>query len=140
MTTKTHSRRHKWAALAGLCTIAAVLAACDQQEERAERASTLFDAALDQLSGQQAPTPPGSRLEQAKVEDRAIAGKLAGGETVTTAAVAPARFAIGSIIAKPIEVAAIEQQTLEEEIDAVVAAEPQPIFEGTEDSADDTIA
>lgn len=129
MTDHRHKSWRNRAALVAIMSIGITAAACDSPEERTERATGLVDAALEQLQGKAPSTASGSSLERASVEDRAIAGILSGGSgrSNSTTAVTPARYVIGSIIAKPVEIAEIEEQAFAEEMEAVVAAEPQPI-------------
>lgn len=85
---------------AGAVVMALSLAACDQVEERQSRANQLLDAVIDQLEASE--TSGGlSALELATPEDRAVAGVLsaAANRDINTG---PQRFAVGSIIAKPL--------------------------------------
>lgn len=75
------------------------LAACDQQETRQKRATTLFDAAIEQFqSGGALP----SGLQSVSSDQRAIAGKITE-RFVPQATMRQARFAIGSVVCKPKE-------------------------------------
>lgn len=71
------------------------LAACDQVDERTERARTLADAVQGQLRGDTDPA-----LDQVRPIDRALAGRM---KTEADAAVTGerARYVVGAIIAKP---------------------------------------
>ncbi|MEM9669377.1 MAG: S8 family peptidase [Pseudomonadota bacterium] len=107
------------------------VSACDLQEERAERANTILDAALQQIAGEQPSGTPGRLLERLTVQERAVSGirKAAAGET-DVYGVQPSRFAIGSIIAKPRAIVAMEEAVLSEEIRAAVqSVEPETTAE-----------
>lgn len=109
------------------------LAACDQRAERAERAHKIVDAALDQLSGNAGPPEaPGSRLERASLEDRAFAGQLIQVAATPEDTTRNARFAVGSIIAKPIEIVSLERQTMSEEMEAIASSEPDAFADETD--------
>ena len=89
-----------------------VLAACDQQGTRLERARELADATLDQISGRAVVEPDAEKtLMTASVMDRAIAGTLINDMAVQSVG-EKSMFAIGSIIAKPkdIQPAAIAEE------------------------------
>ncbi|MEM0986993.1 MAG: S8 family serine peptidase [Pseudomonadota bacterium] len=82
-----------------LCGIAGlVLSACDQRNERVDRARSAVEGAVEQILGQ---TPPPAPIELVPVEDRAFAGAEMQDPVITTADLPPARFVVGSIIAKP---------------------------------------
>tara|TARA_R110001599_G_scaffold18744_5_gene72540 strand:+ start:80 stop:2389 length:2310 start_codon:yes stop_codon:yes gene_type:complete len=99
-------------AIGAVVTSFLLLAACDQQDTRLERARELADATLDQISGR-AVVEPGAEqtLLAASVADRAIAGTVVN-EIAFKAESERARFAIGSIIAKPKD---IQTASLDEE-------------------------
>jgi len=86
-----------------LCGLFAVtLAACDQQQERADRASGLAWSVIDQLLGNESETAAEDRLRAVDVEDRAMAGMIQPQSVDAPAGDRPAnRFVIGSIVAKP---------------------------------------
>ncbi|MEM7768377.1 MAG: S8 family serine peptidase [Pseudomonadota bacterium] len=94
------SIRFRWM-LAPTLLLAFALSACDQRSERVDRARTVIDGAIEQALGE---TPPPDAMESVAVEDRAFAGTVMAEEVFTTAAIPPARFAVGSIIAKPRDV------------------------------------
>ncbi|MEQ9436737.1 S8 family serine peptidase [Hyphomonas sp.] len=99
-------------AIGAVVTSLLVLAACDQQNTRLDRARELADATLDQISGR-AVVEPGAEqtLLAASVMDRAIAGTVVN-EIAFQAESERAMFAIGSIIAKPrdIESVAVDEE------------------------------
>ncbi|MEO0548699.1 MAG: S8 family peptidase [Pseudomonadota bacterium] len=86
-----------------LCGLFAVtLAACDQQQERADRASGLAWSVIDQLLGNESETAAEDRLRTVSVEDRAMAGMIQPQSVEAPTSGRPAnRFVIGSIVAKP---------------------------------------
>ncbi|MEL7481285.1 MAG: S8 family serine peptidase [Pseudomonadota bacterium] len=133
MAHKTLWQAQPWLKFASVMALATALASCDQPAERAERAHTVVDAALDQIRGSAPPARPGSRLDQVSIEDRAFASRTLEPEADDRL---PAKFAVGSIIAKPIQLVAIEAETLQEEISAVVAEEPDA-YESAADTDDD---
>ena len=111
------------AALASLL----VLAACDQQGTRLERARELADATLDQISGRAVVEPGADQtLLAASVMDRAIAGTLVN-DIAFQAESEKAMFAIGSIIAKPKDI----QTVAFDEEDALMMEEDE-LFEEVE--------
>jgi serine protease len=78
------------------------LAACGQPEERVERAGQLGQAVIDQITGKDAaPADPQAALKRARIEDRALAGKLQPTFLPALPTAGERRFAIGSIVAKP---------------------------------------
>lgn len=110
-----------------------ILASCDQQDTRLERARELADATLDQLSGRtvvepKAPPP----IELADVADRAIAGTLLNDMAFETAGERP-MFAVGSIIAKPKELPPPEAMAVVED-DSVFLEDPELLEEMTEEA------
>ncbi|MFT5931727.1 MAG: serine protease, partial [Hyphomonas sp.] len=122
LTMKT-TRLAAGAALASLL----VLAACDQQGTRLERARELADATLDQISGRAVVEPGADQtLLAASVMDRAIAGTLVN-DIAFEAESERAKFAIGSIIAKPKDI----QTVAFDEEDALMMGEDE-LFEEVE--------
>lgn len=102
----------------GLAIASLGLAGCDQQEERKDRASTLYDSVIAQLENPNGPQV--SALESATPEERALAGAL----TQTARAQIETerkRIAVGSIIAKPRVV---------EQMQAVVRAKSRSVAPG----------
>ncbi|MEL7454322.1 MAG: S8 family peptidase, partial [Pseudomonadota bacterium] len=124
-------------AMASLFALTLGLAACDQQEERAERASNLLEATIDQLQGSAPPRPVGPTIERVSLDDRALAGVLQTASDTPSTPIGRAKFAIGSIIAKPVAVAAIEKEAYDAELDAVLAAEPSQAIQEPSPSADE---
>lgn len=94
-------------AIGAVVTSFLVLAACDQQSTRLDRARELAGATLDQISGR-AVVEPGAQqtLLAASVMDRAIAGSVVN-EIAFQAESERAMFAIGSIIAKPKDIESV---------------------------------
>ncbi len=80
------------------------LAACDQADERIDRLQQIGDGVLEQLSGGAGPGGP-TALEAAPVEARAFAGKLEESSPVQTASLGARKFVVGSIVAKPRNIA-----------------------------------
>jgi len=78
-----------------------VLGGCDQRSERMDRARTVIDGAIDQASGD---TPPEDPMAGVPVEARAFGVASVAAPAREEAGLPPARFAIGSIIAKPRDV------------------------------------
>lgn len=74
------------------------LSACDQREERTQRAQDLGGAVWDQLTGADVPTA--NNLADVPIEARAMAGRLEAASSIEEPPVA-ARYLIGSIVAKP---------------------------------------
>lgn len=114
-----------------------MLAACTEREDRVERASDLASEAMKQINGRKVDkTDRRSPLERARVDERAVAGTLRNDMTIRTAS-ASSKYAVGSIVAKPVEVLEVplalvsapelneEDIDLEEEI--VVSEEPAPM-------------
>jgi serine protease len=114
-------------AIGAVVTSFLLLAACDQQNTRLERARELADATLDQISGR-AVVEPGAEqaLLAASVMDRAIAGTVIN-EIAFHAESEHALFAIGSIIAKPKDI----QTSILDEEDALLFDEEE-FFEEVE--------
>ncbi|MEH6409423.1 MAG: S8 family serine peptidase [Hyphomonas sp.] len=117
-------------AIGALVTSFLVLAACDQQNTRLERARELAGATLDQISGR-AVVEPGAEqtLLAASVMDRAIAGTVVN-EIAFQAENERAMFAIGSIIAKPKDIVSV---ALDEE--DVLFMEDEEFFDEVEPDA-----
>ncbi|MEM1164281.1 MAG: hypothetical protein AAGJ28_25420, partial [Pseudomonadota bacterium] len=88
-----------WTAFAGASLLA--LSGCDRTEERIDRAGSVFDAAIDQISGTETADPNATDMASVPLDARAFAG----GDLVQAEAFVSDRpqalFAIGSIIAKP---------------------------------------
>jgi serine protease len=111
----------------------ALLAACDQREERVDRASGLYDAVREQVAeevlGQDISRSP---MERASVDERALGGAsmLPMPELQPASVPNTARFAVGSIIAKPAAISVIEEIEAAEplEMSAVpVVIDDQPL-------------
>ncbi len=95
--------RHRPAAAAAMALLSGLaLVACDQLGTRAERARELADATGKQVSGETIVDGNPSPLTAASTADRALAGTVLA-EFNVEAEEAP-RFAIGSIIVKPLGV------------------------------------
>jgi len=118
MTSKRNIVRNALIAATGVVFMAGTLAACDEQDTRKTRVEGLLDDVVDQLAGDEnSETPavaPPSRLEAAAPADRAIAGRLSE-EARAAISAERKRFAIGSIVAKPLAVDALlaEAEALE---------------------------
>lgn len=134
------------AALAGLLLVAA----CDQQGERLERAREIADASLKQITGETVVEKARAQdpMRSVPVEARAIAGKVVSditGEETTHAA-----FAVLSVIAKPADIPPAESMAeiadgdlyLEDEsvLADVMAEEPPPAAEAGEEGAGSPMA
>jgi len=125
MMKRPFERRLKLAAtcVAGL----ALLAGCDQREDRIERAKTLAEVSLDQINGKRIEKADNrSALERAEVGQRALAGTLRNDMNVRIAA-EQSRFAVTSIVAKPIEFETIEEDAFIEPEGPEV--EPEPMLD-----------
>lgn len=86
--------------LSGIAVAALGLSACDQREERLQRAQELGGAVLDQITGNET-GDTARNLRDVPIEARAMAGTMAS-PVENDAAPAPAsRYVIGSIVAKP---------------------------------------
>lgn len=101
-----------------------ILASCDQTDIRLERARHLADAAIEQVSAGGDPEEALS-MEAVPVESRALSGQIMA-ETIYERRVLPSRFAVGSIIAKPLELAT-EEAAVPVAADPVIA--PPPVLE-----------
>ena len=100
-----------------------LLAACDQQsEERADRASGVVEAAIDQISG--SGEPGGERrsaMKRASLVERALAGQIRS-EVEVDPETLRSRFAVGSIIAKPRELEMVPLMAIESAPELVMEA------------------
>ncbi len=96
--TDRRMRRVILSALAGT----ALLAGCDQVTERLDRAKDVAETSAGQISGETIVDPGARNLETASTADRALAGTVMA-EFVVDEEERPL-FAIGSIIAKPIDI------------------------------------
>lgn len=87
--------------LTGICavTLGLGLAACDQQDTRKQRASTLFDGVIAQLEESENPNSV-SALDRATPQERAVAGALSNAARARIETERK-RVAVGSIIVKP---------------------------------------
>jgi len=101
-------RRVILSALAGT----ALLAGCDQITERIERATEIAETSAGQISGETVVDPSARNLEIAATADRALAGTVMA-EFVVDDEERP-MFAVGSIIAKPKDIAQEESVVFEE--------------------------
>lgn len=109
---------------------ALVFAACDNAGERTERVQDLADAAMEQLSGEGG-APAESAMERASLSERALAGVIQEEAEFVPATARTSRFAVGSIIAKPREIAIEEPMALRSE-PAPMAAPPRLELDPTE--------
>ncbi|MEM9739745.1 MAG: S8 family serine peptidase [Pseudomonadota bacterium] len=114
---------------------AAFLVACDQTDERIERAGAVVEAAIGQVSGEQAPAPSGTDMASVPLDARAFAGGELVQAEVFSQDQPQALFAIGSIIAKPrdlpplptpTEALIMQSPELEEEIRSLSVEEAAP--------------
>lgn len=106
----------KYRLLGALLASAAMIAACDQREERVDRATSLYDAVREQVAeealGQDISRSP---LERASIDERSIGGaQLLEVSTEAVSDEESPRFAVGSIIAKPAALGVIEAIEAEE--------------------------
>ncbi len=98
--------------LALTLTATFMLAACDQVGTRIERAKEIVEASGDQISGKDVIVSDGTRnLETASVEARALAGTVLAQMNIDPEE--RPMFAIGSIIAKPIDIPPVPVEALE---------------------------
>ena len=110
-----------------------LLVGCSNHEERIERAGDLASAAMKQINGRKVEKADRrSALERAKVDQRAVAGTLRNDMNVRAAS-AGSRYAVGSIVVKPVEVlevplAMVAAPEFEEEAE-VEAAEDNALLE-----------
>ena len=119
---KRYTARTARTAIALALTGAALLAACDQIDTRLERAREIADASVEQINGETVVNPSQRNLEKAPLLDRALAGTVMA-EFAVDEEERPL-FAVGSIIAKPLDIPAVEDVELaddaaliEEELD-----------------------
>lgn len=101
---KHYTARTARAAIAIALGGAALLTACDQLDTRIERAREIADASVDQISGETMIDPAIRNLERAAPADRALAGTVMAQFAVDEDE--RPMFAIGSIIAKPLDIPA----------------------------------
>ena len=132
MTRKFTSFRKTLIAATGLVLIGGLVVACDNQETRKDRFGELVDDVIDQVTGEEAPAgdvpPPLSRMENATPAERAISGRLSEDALVQIAS-ERRRFAVGSIVAKPVQVDALQEIARAQEpqlLESVVAPAPAP--------------
>ncbi len=105
----------------GLIASIGALAACDRTDARLDRARDLADAALEQVNGDPQ-TPDRPTIETVPVEARAFSGAVMA-ETIYERQVLPSRFAVGSIIAKPLELE-IEETSVPTLAEPMIAEPP----------------
>ncbi len=99
------SQTHWKTVLLGVSGLAILgLVSCGKQQERIERAQNLGQAVLDQVLGGGSDTSASS-LENVPVEARAMAGTLQAQSVVAQLEPAERRYVIGSIVAKPRDLA-----------------------------------
>ena len=110
---------------------AAFLTGCDQIDTRIERAREIADASVDQISGETVIDQTYVNLERAAPEDRALAGTVLA-EFVIDEEDRPL-FAVGSIIAKPLNIPSTEPVELSE--DAAMIEEELEYFDSAEGAA-----
>ncbi len=113
-----------------------LLTSCDQRDDRVDRAKNLADAAMDQISGRTiVESDPETSLQTASIADRSVSGTLRN-DLGTEMYDNRAKFAIGSIIAKPKDIAPelsleeellLEEALLEEEFAEEESAGPAPL-------------
>jgi serine protease len=125
---KHYTARTARAAVAMALGGVALLAACDQIDTRIERAREIADASVDQISGETVIDQTYVNLERAAPEDRALAGTVMA-EFVIAEEDRP-MFAVGSIIAKPLNIPATESVGLSE--DAAMMEEELDYFDSAE--------
>ena len=116
-------RRLRWVIVSALAGTA-LLSGCDQIGERIDRAKELADKSAGQISGETIVDPSARNLETAATADRALAGTVMA-EFVIDEDERPL-FAIGSIIAKPIDIAPTAALVME---DAEFSADELEYFE-----------
>lgn len=102
MLKRVTDRRLRWIILCAMAGTA-LLSGCDQIGERAERAKALANTSAGQISGETIVDPSARNLESAATTDRALAGTVMA-DFVIDEDERPL-VAIGSIIAKPIDIA-----------------------------------
>lgn len=124
------------AALAAGFAGAAFLTGCDQIEQRIDNAREIADAAADQISGRAVVDPNRRNLERASPIDRALAGTVMA-EFVVDEEERPL-FAIGSIIAKPLDIPPTE--VIDFPDDEALIEEEFDYFESTDDDLESLAA
>ncbi|KCZ97162.1 subtilase family protein [Hyphomonas polymorpha PS728] len=119
---------------------AALLAACDQIDTRIERAREIADASVDQINGETVIDPTYRNLERAAPADRALAGTVIAQFAVDDEE--RPMFAIGSIIAKPLDIPASgpveipdDAAMIEEELEYFDSPEGEAMLEAGEPPA-----
>jgi serine protease len=125
---KHYTARTARAAVAAALGGVALLTGCDQIDTRIERAREIADASVDQISGETVIDQTYVNLERAAPEDRALAGTVMA-EFVIAEEDRP-MFAVGSIIAKPLNIPATESVELSEE--AAMMEEELDYFDSAE--------
>lgn len=128
---KHYTARTARAAIAIALGGAALLAACDQIDTRIERAREIADASVDQINGETVIDTAYRNLERAAPADRALAGTVMA-EFAVDDEERP-MFAIGSIIAKPLDIPAAEPVELAD--DAALIEEELEYFDSPEGEA-----
>ena len=116
-------RRLRWVIVSALAGTV-LLSGCDQIGERIDRAKELADKSAGQISGETIVDPSARNLETAATADRALAGTVMA-EFVIDEDERPL-FAIGSIVAKPIDIAPTVALMME---DAEFPADEREYFE-----------
>ena len=129
---------------------ALLLTGCGDREERIERASEIASAAIKQINGRKVEKADRrSALERADIDQRAYAGTVRNDMTLRPAGIS-SRYAVGSIVAKPVEVlevplAMVSAPELEEEVpeleqqitqEAIVLEEPVLLEDIAEDEGE----
>lgn len=112
---KLYTARTARAAIAMALGGAALLTACDQIDTRIERAREIADASVDQISGETVIDPVFRNLERAAPADRALAGTVMAQFAVDEDE--RPMFAIGSIIAKPLDIPSVAPVELADDTD-----------------------
>ncbi|MGE6699136.1 S8 family serine peptidase [Hyphomonas sp. NPDC076900] len=134
---KHYTARTARAAIAMALGGAALLAACDQIDTRIERAREIADASVDQINGETVIDPTYRNLERAAPADRALAGTVMAQFAVDDEE--RPMFAIGSIIAKPLDIPASapveipdDAAMIEEELEYFDSPEGEAMLEAEE--------
>lgn len=137
---KHYTARTARAAIAMALGGAALLAACDQIDTRIERAREIADASVDQINGETVIGPTYRNLERAAPADRALAGTVIAQFAVDDEE--RPMFAIGSIIAKPLDIPASgpveipdDAAMIEEELEYFDSPEGEAMLEAGEPPA-----
>ncbi|MBY9066072.1 S8 family peptidase [Hyphomonas sp. WL0036] len=128
---KRYTARTARTAIALALGSAAFLVACDQIDTRLERAREIADAAVEQINGETVIDSGQRNLERAPLLDRALAGTVMA-EFAVDEEERP-MFAIGSIIAKPLDIPPAE--TVELADDAALIEEELDYFDSPEGEA-----